>query len=120
MKIAVSAEGKELSCPVDERFGRTKWFIVVETTDGSWQAYPNDQNYQAAQGAGIQAAQQVVELGAEAVITGHVGPKAFKILKASGVGIFFDRNHSVAETIERLKQGLLKETDNADVEGHWA
>jgi len=119
MRVVITAEGGELSCPVDGRFGRTRWFIVTDTGDGSWQAYPNEQNYQAAQGAGIQTAQRVVELGAEAVITGHVGPKAFKILQAAGVGIFFDKDHTVAEAIERLKEGLLTEADTADVEGHW-
>lgn len=119
MKVIVTTAGKDLACSVDGRFGRAQWLLFIDTEDNSWQVYPNEQNYQAAQGAGIQTAQRVVALGAEAVITGHVGPKAFKVLKASGVGIFFDRDHSVAEAIGRLKQGLLTETDTADVEGHW-
>jgi predicted Fe-Mo cluster-binding NifX family protein len=88
MKIAITSAGNEISSPMDGRFGRTKWFNIVDTVDGTWKACTNEQNYQSAQGAGIQAAQRVVALGAAAVVTGHVGPKAFKILKAAGIGFF--------------------------------
>ena len=119
MKIAITAAYNELSGPVDGRFGRTKWFIIFDTTDGTWQACSNERNLQAAQGAGIQAAQRVVELGAEAVVTGHVGPKAFKILKTAGIRIFLCETGTVQEAADQMKKGLLRETAEADVEGHW-
>jgi predicted Fe-Mo cluster-binding NifX family protein len=119
MKIAITAASNELSSLVDGRFGRAKWFILFDTTDGAWQAFSNEQNLQAAQGAGIQAAQRVVELGVEAVVTGHVGPKAFKTLKAAGIHILLCQAGTVQEAMDQMKQGLLRETAEADVEGHW-
>jgi len=119
MKIAITATGNELSCAMDGRFGRAKWFILFDTTDGNWQACTNEQNHQAAQGAGIQAAQRVVDLGAAVVVTGHVGPKAFKILKAAGIGIYWSQAETVADAAELMKKGLLTEVAEADVEGHW-
>ena len=77
MKVIVTSQGRELNSPVDPRFGRAKYFIVVDTETGDLSAADNSQNLNALQGAGIQAATNVIDAGAEAVVTGHVGPKAF-------------------------------------------
>ncbi|MFW6062429.1 MAG: NifB/NifX family molybdenum-iron cluster-binding protein, partial [Planctomycetota bacterium] len=77
MQLVVTAQGRELSSPVDPRFGRAKYLILVDTETGAWSATDNSQNLQAPQGAGIQAGKNVASLGAAAVVTGHVGPKAF-------------------------------------------
>lgn len=121
MKVAFTSTENELSSPLDRRFGRTRWFILVDTEDGSWQAHTNDQNYEAAQGAGIQAAQRIVDLGAQAVVTGHVGPKAFRILQAADIDIYLapEDTGTVQEAMGKMQQGLLTKTQGADVEGHW-
>ena len=120
MKIAVTATGKESASTMDARFGRTRWFMITDPEEGEWEAHANEQNMNAAQGAGIQAAQRLVNLGVEAVITGHVGPKAFRILKAAGIGIFLCEVGTVEEALHLFKQGRLARADQADVEGHWA
>lgn len=119
MKVAVTAQGRELNSPVDPRFGRARFFIVANTDTGEFSAADNAQNLNAAQGAGIQAGRNVVELGAEAVITGHVGPKAFATLQAGGVKVYTGANGTVADAIEQFKAGKLKQSTTADVEGHW-
>ena len=119
MKVAVTAQGKELSSPLDPRFGRAKYFLVVETETGEFSAADNSQNLNALQGAGIQAGKNVVDLGVAAVITGHVGPKAFSTLQAGGVEIYTGASGTVADAIEQFKAGSLKQVGGADVEGHW-
>ena len=119
MKVAVTAQGRELNSPVDPRFGRARFFIVADTDTGAFSVADNAQNLNAAQGAGIQAGRNVVELGVEAVITGHVGPKAFATLQAGGVNIYTGATGSVADAIEQFKAGKLKQSTTADVEGHW-
>ena len=119
MKIAISAQGDTLEAPVDPRFGRAKKFIVVDLDSGEIEAVDNAQNMNAAQGAGIQAAQNVVNLGVEALLTGHCGPKAFRVLSAAKVKVFAGAAGSVAEALEKYKNGELKESESADVEGHW-
>jgi predicted Fe-Mo cluster-binding NifX family protein len=74
----------------------------------------------AAQGAGIQAAQLLVNLGVEAVITGHVGPKAFRTLKAAGVNIYLSEAATVEEALHLFRENLLSRTDEANVQGHWS
>ena len=119
MKVAVTSQGQELSSPVDPRFGRAKFFIVVETETGEFSVADNTQNLNAAQGAGIQAGKNVVDLGAKVVITGHVGPKAFATLQTGGVQIYTGATGTVTDAIEQFKAGTLKQTNAADVEGHW-
>ena len=79
----------------------------------------NKQNFEAVQGAGIQAAQNVAKLGAEAVITGNVGPKAFKVLAANKIRIYSAQQMSVEEAYKAFLAGKLTEMEEPNVEGHW-
>ncbi len=119
MKIAITAQGQDLSSQLDTRFGRAKWLIVYDTETDSFQATDNTVNLNAVSGAGIQTAQNVANLGVEAVITGNVGPNAFKTLNAAGIKIFLAEIQTVQEVIDLFKAGKLREVDNANVEGHW-
>jgi len=119
MKVLVTAQGRELNSPIDPRFGRARFFIVSETETGQFSAVDNAQNLNAPQGAGIQAGKNVIELGAEVVITGHVGPKAFATLQAGGVKVYTGATGTVADAIEQFKAGKLELSSGADVEGHW-
>ena len=119
MKVAITAQEKELSSEIDLRFGRAKWIIVVDTETGDFQAHDNAVNLNAAQGAGIQTGQNIANLGVEAVITGNVGPNAFKTLNAANIKIFLAEKQTVVEAIDSFKAGELKEVDQANVEGHW-
>jgi len=119
MKVVVTAQGPGLDSPVDPRFGRARQFVLVDSDSGEFTAHDNAQNLNAPQGAGIQAAQTVARLGAEAVLTGHVGPKAFSTLRAGKVAIYTGVSGTVREAVERFKAGQLQAADAADVEGHW-
>jgi predicted Fe-Mo cluster-binding NifX family protein len=119
MRIAVTAQDRELSSKIDTRFGRAKWLIVVDTETGDFQVHDNVLNLNAVQGAGIQTGQNIANLGVEAVVTGNVGPNAFKTLNAAKVKIFLSEEQTVQEAIDSFKAGKLKEVDQANVEGHW-
>ncbi len=119
MKVAITSQGEGLASSVDPRFGRAKAFVLVEPETGAVKTVDNAVNLNAMQGAGIQAAKRIVDLGAEALITGHVGPKAFATLQAGGVAIYPIEGGTVAEALERFKAGTLKAATAADVEGHW-
>ncbi len=119
MKIAITSQGVDLNAAVDPRFGRAKFFAVVDTDKEGFTVSDNSVNLNAAQGAGIQAGRKVVELGVEAVVTGHVGPKAFATLQAGGVSVYTGASGTVAEAIAQFKAGDLKRQEGADVEGHW-
>jgi predicted Fe-Mo cluster-binding NifX family protein len=120
MEVAVSSQGPDLTSQVDPRFGRARYFIVVDTDSGQFTSHDNQKSLDAMQGAGIQAGRTVIELGADAVITGHIGPKAFDTLKAGGVKVYSGVSGSVEDAVRAFKAGGLETVDKADVEGHWA
>ena len=119
MKVAVTSRGPKADSEVDPRFGRAKYFIIADTESGDFEAVDNAQNLNAPQGAGIQAAQNVSAKGAEVLITGHCGPNAFRTLSAAGIKVVVGAEGTVSEALEKFKAGELKESEGADVEGHW-
>ena len=119
MKVAITVQGTTLGDPLDPRFGRAKQFLIVDTDTGELAVRSNEVNLNAAQGAGIQAGQQVADSGATAVITGHVGPKAFRVLEAAGVSVYLAADCTAGEALERFKRNELSRQSSADVEGHW-
>jgi predicted Fe-Mo cluster-binding NifX family protein len=120
VKVVITAQGPGLDSPVDPRFGRARHFVLFDTESGEYSGYDNAHNLNAPQGAGIQAAQAVARLGAEAVLTGHVGPKAFTTLQAANIAIYTGVSGTVEEAIAQFKSGRLKPAARADVQGHWA
>jgi predicted Fe-Mo cluster-binding NifX family protein len=119
MNIAITSEGITRDSLIDPRFGRAKNFLIYNDEDDSWTAVDNKQNFEAAQGAGIQAASLVSSKNCSVVITGHCGPKAFKALTVAGIDIYLCNSGTVEEAIEQFKNGTLRKADTADVEGHW-
>ena len=118
MKVCVSASSNSLDAPVDSRFGRCPYFVIVDSETMQFDAIANNSS-SAAHGAGIQAAQTVVNMGAKVVLTGNVGPNAFNVLSASGITIVTGASGSVKEAVEKYKKGELKEVDNPTVGGHF-
>jgi predicted Fe-Mo cluster-binding NifX family protein len=119
MKIIITSQGTSLESAVDPRFGRAKYFILADTESGEFSAHDNAQNLNAPQGAGIQAGQVVARLGAEAVLTGHIGPKAFTTLQAANIAIYTGVSGTVKGAIEQFKGRGLEPAAGADVQGHW-
>jgi len=119
VKVALTTSGKTLNAPLESRFGRAPRFVVYDTTNNTFEVVDNHQSLTAAQGAGIQAAQTLARSGAECLVTGHCGPKAFRVLSAAGIKIFTSDAPTVAEALERFRSGVLIQAQAADVEGHW-
>lgn len=119
MKIAVSAAGTDLNAPIDPRFGRCPYFVIVDAETMEYEALPNT-GPNAAHGAGIQAARLVAERGVRAVITGNVGPNAFSALSSAGIEVITGAFGSVGEAVERYRKGELREgVRGPTVGGHF-
>ena len=119
MKIAITTMGKSLDDPLSQRFGRAPAFLLCDTETDAVEILDNTPNLNAMQGAGIQAAQAVAGSGAEGLITGHVGPKAFQVLASAGVKVYTSAAGTAREALEALKAGTLTEASAADVQSHW-
>ncbi|MEA3366587.1 MAG: NifB/NifX family molybdenum-iron cluster-binding protein [Planctomycetota bacterium] len=119
MKLCITSQGETLEAAVDPRFARAPFFIVYDSETDEWQAVDNAQNVQAAGGAGPQAAQNLANLGAEVVLTGHCGPNAFRTLGAAGIQVIINVEGTVADAVQQYKAGGLTPTEAPDVQGHW-
>ena len=119
MRVAITATGPELSSRIDQRFGRAHYLVVVDVPGRTTLAIDNLAGMNAAQGAGIQAAQSIIDNGATALVTGHCGPKAFRALKAAGVDVYLTSEGTVAEAVDRFEARGLALAPAADVDGHW-
>ena len=119
MKIAITSIDGTLEGMVDERFGRARKLIVYDMGAGTFEVAENSKQMNLAQGAGIQAAQNVVNLGVGAIISGHLGPKAFQVLQSAGVDAYSAVNMTVADAIKQYREGSLNKLAGADVQGHW-
>jgi len=117
MKIVVSARGGTADSEVDPRFGRAACFLVFDTDSGAWQSVDNAQALSSTHGAGIQAAETVCRLGASAVISGRVGPKAFAVLAAGGVNAYQAGPEIARSAVAAFQNGELRELREADAIG---
>ena len=118
MKVAVSATGKNLEAYVDPRFGRCPYFAVVDSETMECEFIEN-RALMASGGAGIKAAQQVVDAGVEVVISGNIGPNAFATLSAGGVGIYSGADGTIRDAVEKLKNDNLTKSSSANAGAHF-
>ncbi|MFW5871666.1 MAG: NifB/NifX family molybdenum-iron cluster-binding protein [bacterium] len=120
MILAITSMGKDLKSGIDQRFGRAKYIILYNTDDSSFECHDNNLNLNAPQGAGIQTAQNIVDEGANVVITGNLGPKAFIVLNTANVKTFWSKDVTVEDAIQSYMNNELQELTNPNVQGHWS
>jgi len=118
MKIAITSTGQTRDSQVDPRFGRAAYFIVADTENMEFKIIEN-QNINAAGGAGVNSAKVVIDAEAQAVLTGNCGPNAQRTLSAAGVKLYTEVKGTVSEAIELFKTGGLIETAEPNVQSRF-
>lgn len=117
MRIVVSSNGTDLDSQASPVFGRCPYFVFVDTETMAFEAEENPA-LAAAGGAGIQAAQFVIEKGAQAVVSGNVGPNAFQVFQSAGVPVHLFGGGTVRDAVESFKAGRLPAASGATVPEH--
>jgi predicted Fe-Mo cluster-binding NifX family protein len=107
MKICITAEGDNLDSKIDSRFGRAQYFLILDTESNVLEAVKNP-NVGGMGGVGVQSGQLISKKEVKAVLTGNVGPNAFKTLEAAGIEIISGVSGTVKEAVEAYKQGKFK------------
>lgn len=107
-KVCVTSQGNNLDAPIDSRFGRCPFFVIVDTESMEIATLNNDA-VGSAHGAGIRAAQRVASIGVDFVITGTLGPNAFPALRAAGIHVLTVRSGTVRDAVNAFKEGTLPE-----------
>lgn len=111
MKIVLTASSPHIDGPVDPRFGRAAYMLVIDTDTGQAEGFDNPGQH-APGGAGIKAAQFVTNLNVQAVISGDFGPHASEALRTAQINMFlYGDCRTVSEAAERFKAGRLQQID---------
>ena len=106
MRIILPVESKSLNAPVCPSFGRTPFFVLYDTENGSHEFLDNAAASSQG-GAGIQAAQMLVDSGAGVVITYRCGENAAEVLKAADIRMYKAQDGSVEDNIIKFKEEAL-------------
>jgi len=117
MKIVISADGASLSAQASPMFGRCSAYVFVDTDSMESEGVENPA-MNASGGAGIKAAQFVVERGAQAVVSGNIGPNAFGVLQAADVLVYTFGGGTVRQAVEAYKAGKLPASGGATAPAH--
>lgn len=113
MKIAITCFQDSLDASVDTRFGRCQNFLILDD-NGEIEKTISNPASQAPRGAGVQAAQTVVNESVNVLITGNIGPNAFNLLKQSGIEVYLTpAGISAKEAFEKYKAGELQKAEEA-------
>lgn len=108
MKIAVSTSEKNVEALLDARFGRCTYFQIHDTENGEVKVVENSGNLSNG-GAGIAASQQLIDENIDVIITGNLGPNAFKIIDKANVKAYKCESISVGDALEKYKKNELEE-----------
>ncbi len=98
-------------------FGRCPYFMFI---DPDTKAYHVEENaaISAPGGAGIQAAQMVVDAHADAIISADLGPKAHAVISAAGITFFPFGGANVRVALEAFAQKQLPELKHSSTDAH--
>ena len=106
MKIAMPVDDKSVETSVCQSFGRTPYFLIYDTE--SKESVFLDNSAAASQGgAGIKAAQTIVDNKVSALLTPRCGENAAEVLKATNIKMYKTINDSIQDNIDAFKDGKL-------------
>lgn len=113
MKICITSRGTDLFSQCDPRFGRCSYFVIVDDDTMNFETLQNPGPL-AEGGAGIEAAQALIGLNIDAILTGNIGPNAFAVLNAAGIKVFTGINGAVEDTVVQYVEGQLSIIEDAN------
>jgi predicted Fe-Mo cluster-binding NifX family protein len=118
MKVAVSVGSPTLDAEIDPRFGRCRYFVIIDVDDMKFETLDNA-GAMAGGGAGIATAQAIAAEGVDAVITGSCGPNAYQVLAAAGIKVVTGASGMVRQVLEDYNAGKLSAVSEPNVPGHY-
>jgi len=102
MKIAISSTGNDIESFIDRRFERCPYFIIINTETNKFESISNLGTVKR-DGTSSTALDLVSGNGIEAVITGDMRQKAFKILSNANKKIITGVGGRISNVINELR-----------------
>ncbi len=108
MRVAITADVPDENSPISPIFGRCAYYAIYDTATDKLEFVPNA-SAMYARGAGVQAAQQVANLGVQMLITsGIAGPNASMVLEQAGIQIINSFQGTIRDAVEAVKSGRIQ------------
>ena len=119
MKIAIPVDEKSVDSNVCISFGRTPYFLIYDV-DTKESVFLDNSAAASTGGAGIKAAQTIVDNKANVLLTPRCGENAAEVLKSADIEIFKTTSASVKDNIDAFIDGKLSLLDeiHAGFHGH--
>ncbi|HNR03910.1 MAG TPA: NifB/NifX family molybdenum-iron cluster-binding protein [Bacillota bacterium] len=119
MKIAIPVDDKNMEASVCISFGRTPYFLIHDTESNRSLFFEN--SAAASQGgAGIKAAQFLVDHKADILLTPRCGENAAEVIKAANIKMYKTIPGSAKDNVNAFTEGKLSllEEIHAGFHGH--
>lgn len=110
MKIMIPVDEKFTTDKICISFGRAPYFLIYDT-ESNENIYVKNTAAESQGGAGIKAAQIIVDNEAEILITPRCGENAAEVLSAANIKIFKSNNDSIQDNINNFISGKLSELE---------
>lgn len=106
MKIAIPVDSTNMESPVCISFGRTPYFLIYDTESKN-SIFIENTAAQSPGGAGIKAAQAIVDNKVDALLTPRCGENAAMVINAANIKIYKTLGTSINENINSFNEGKL-------------
>lgn len=106
MRIAIPINEMRMESEVCVSFGRAPYFLVYDTQSDVSNFFENP-GAASQGGAGIKAAQAIVDAMAETLLTVRCGENSAKVFQGAGIKVYKTTKGSAKENIEALQKGEL-------------
>jgi predicted Fe-Mo cluster-binding NifX family protein len=106
MKIAMPVDEKSMQTSISQSFGRAPYFLVYDT-ESKASVFIDNSAVSSQGGAGIKAAQNIVDKQVSALITPLCGENAAKAINAANITIYKTINDSIQDNIDAFNEVRL-------------
>jgi len=106
MRIAIPVDGNHEETTVCVSFGRAPYYAVYDTDTGAY-AFVENAAATSPGGAGVKAAQLVVDLKSDILVTPRCGENAVEVIQGAGIKIFKSETNSLKENVKAYVNGQL-------------
>lgn len=116
MKIVVPIENETEDSNINPSLGRAPYYLLYDTETEAAEIIANTSK-DSPSGAGVAAAQLMIDAGAEVLLTPRCGDRAYAALKGAGIKIMLLPSGTAKSGIAVYLEGGLSELDTV-VKGH--
>jgi predicted Fe-Mo cluster-binding NifX family protein len=106
MKIAIPTNENSIVSGVCQSFGRTPYYLIYDT-ESKENTFIENTAAKSAGGAGIKAAQIIVDHGVDIVLTPRCGENAAEVISGGKIPMYKTMNASIDDNIKAYLAGSL-------------